>query len=185
MNKLLLYTFTLLLISQIAFGQKKIVQEEKFIFFLNSYNKDSLDKILTDSFELIRTYSDFRNDKKTFLNDYLPNSKAYNGKYKIIKNIKITKPRQFLVEDKSDYFKYLKIENPKWLFTVFLEGNKVRKLNIDSTKGYAKFQSEIRKKNLYFDSWIKEKHKEINLETIMKTEGLLLKLLKEYSEENE
>jgi hypothetical protein len=173
-----------LLITQYLYGQKIVLQEEKFIYFLNAYQTDSLQNLITNKFELIRTYSNLRNDRNTFLQDYVSASKAYNGKYEILKIINNSKPRKFLVEDKSDYFKYLKIENPTWVFTIFLNGNKIQKLNIDSTKGYSKFQSDIRRKNMDFDSWVKEKHKDITLENITKSDGLLFKLLKEYSEEN-
>jgi hypothetical protein len=173
-----------LLLPLLSFCQNQSTPAEKFIAFLNNYQKDSLNDLLADDFELQRTYSSYSNNKKTFLEDYISSSKAYHGKYKILKVMSNVEPQQFLVEDHSDYLQYLKIEKPKWIMTFFSDKNKINRLNIDSTISYSQFTEDLKKKSIAFDSWVKEKHPEINPNSITKTEGLFMKLLKEYCKEN-
>jgi len=177
-------TFFFLVIPLFSYSQIKLTPAEKFFDFLNNYQKDSLDNLLTEDFKLLRTYSDFRNNKTTFLDDYISYSKAYNGKYEIVRVISNTEPQQFLVVDRSDYFKYLKIENPKWIISVFSDKNKVKQVNIDSTNSYSRYLKDMRVKNSDFDNWLEQKHPELTLDAIIKADGLLIKLLKEYYEEN-
>jgi hypothetical protein len=81
----------------------------KFLSFLNDYQKDSLQNLITNDFQLKRTYTKYDNDKSSFLDKYLPNSRAYNGKYIILSVISDIEPKKYLVEDQSDYLKYLNV----------------------------------------------------------------------------
>jgi hypothetical protein len=112
----LLFSLTLLLLT--ACRQNSYTVADKFLEYLNKNQKDSLQNILSDNFHLKRTYTDFENDKLSFLNEYLPHTKSYNGKYKILEVIEPNEPKQFLVEDQSDYFKYLNIPCPNWKITI-------------------------------------------------------------------
>ncbi|MCP9752027.1 hypothetical protein [Ferruginibacter sp. HRS2-29] len=164
-------------------GQTKPVPAESFLSFLNSYQRDSLENLLTEDFRLVRNYTSFSNDKKTFLQDYVPNSKAYLGSFDIISVLSNEEPVQYLVEDKSGYFKYLKIKNPRWIMTFASKGNRISEVRIDSTASYSAYMMDFQKKNAAFDKWIKEKHQEVTMDSLMKTEGSLIRLLKEYSEQ--
>jgi hypothetical protein len=178
---ILTLSFSLTLITSSC--QIKRSPGEKFFVFLNDYQQDSLSYLLTDDFQLTRTYTNFSNDKATFLRDYVSSSKAYNGKYRIINIVSKTEPWKFLVEDQSDYFKYLKIENPQWIITVVSRNDKVDQVRIDSTNSYSKFTADIRRENSKFDNWIKQKYPDTTFESVLKTDGLLIRLLKEYNSE--
>lgn len=173
----LTFLFNFLFIS----GQTKPVPAERFLNFLNSYQRDSLENMVTEDFRLVRNYTSFVNDKKTFLQDYVPTSKAYMGRFNIISVLSNEEPVQYLVEDRSDYFKYLKIKNPQWILTFASKENRISEVRIDSTALYTTYMMDFQKKNSDFDRWIKEKYEEVNMDSLLKTDGLLIRLLKEYS----
>ena len=155
---------------------------EKFFEFLNSYQEDSLRNILTDDFQLNRTYTTYSNDKSSFFDEYLPNSKSYNGKYKILKVISEIEPKQFLVEDQSDYLKYLNVDYPTWKITIYTKHNKINLVTIDTTETYEKYLSNIKIADELFMSWLKSNYPDITQEMLSNQEGLLAKRLKEYAE---
>jgi len=181
--KITFISLTLLFNFLFITGQVKPVPAERFIHFLNSYQQDSLASLVTEDFRLVRNYTSFVNDKKTFLQDYVPNSKAYMGRFDIISVLSNEEPVQYLVEDRSDYFKYLKIKNPQWRMTFVSKENRIAEVRIDSTASYSMYRMDFRKKTSAFDQWIKETHADITTDSLLKVDGLMIRLLKEYSEQ--
>lgn len=175
-------TFLLLMTSVTASGQNTQSSAGKFFDFLNSYQKDSLQNILTDDFQLKRTYTTYSNDKNSFLEKYVPNSKAFNGKYKILKIITDIEPQQFLVEDQSDYLKYLDVDYPTWKITIATEQKKINQVTIDTTDVYQNYLADIKIADEKFTTWLKVKYPEDTQEELYNQEGLLTKRLKEYAE---
>jgi hypothetical protein len=175
-------TFLFLLFSMSTCGQNTPSASDKFFDFLNNYQIDSLRNLLTDDFQLKRTYTSYSNDKTSFLDNYLPNSKTYNGKYKILKVITDIEPQQFLVEDLSDYLKYLKVDCPTWKITLTTEDNKIRQVTIDTTETYKKYSADIKIADEIFMTWLKANYPEDTQEMLYNQEGLLGKRLKEYAE---
>jgi hypothetical protein len=167
-----------------ACGQSRPNASDKFFEFLNSYQEDSLRNILTDDFQLNRTYTTYSNDKSSFLDEYVPNSKAYNGKYKILKVISEIEPKQFLVEDQSDYFKYLNVDYPTWKITIYTKDNKINLVSIDTTDTYKKYLANIKIADELFMTWLKSNYPDITQEMLYNQEGLLANRLKEYAEKN-
>jgi hypothetical protein len=180
--KLIYTTFLLLLVTLTAWGQSQKNISDIFFEFLNSYQKDSLQNILTDDFQLNRTYTTYSNDKSSFLDKYLRNSKAFNGKYKILKVISENEPKQFLVEDQSDYLKYLNVDYPTWKITIFTKNNKINMVTIDTTETYEKYSANIKIADEIFMNWLKSNYPNVSQEMLYNEEGLLAKRLKEHAE---
>jgi hypothetical protein len=177
-------TFLFLLISLTACGQHKSSTADKFFEFLNAYQKDSLQNILTDDFQLKRTYTTYANDKSSFLEKYLTNSKAFNGKYKIVKVMDYNEPQRYLVEDQSDYLKYLNVDYPTWEFSITTEDNKIKLVTIDTTETYQKYVEEIKIADEKFMTWLNVHYPEDTKEMLYNQAGLLTKRLKEYAKRN-
>lgn len=175
-------TFLFLLFSLTTCGQNTPSVSDKFFDFLNNYQIDSLRNLLTDDFQLKRTYTTYFNDKSSFLENYLPNSKNYNGKYEILKVITDIEPQQFLVEDQSDYLKYLKVDYPTWKITISIEDNRISQVTIDTTETYKKYSANIKVADEIFMAWLKANYPEDTQEILYNQEGLLVKRLKEYAE---
>ncbi len=175
-------TFLLSLISLTASGQYTTSTADKFFYFPNSYQKDSLQNILTDDFQLKRTYTAYSNDKISFLDKYLSNSVAYNGKYNIIKVITDIEPQQFLVSDQSDYFKYLNVDFPTWKITITTKDKKIKQVTIDTTEVYQKYLADIKIADDVFMTWLKVHYPRDTAEILSNQTGLLSKRLKEYAE---
>ena len=184
MKKILFTIIAGISLSLTSCVQSQSNTSDKFFEFLNSYQEDSLRNILTDDFQLNRTYTTYSNDKSSFLDEYLPNSKAYNGKYKILKVISEIEPKQFLVEDQSDYLKYLNVDYPTWKITIYTKHNKINLVTIDTTETYEKYLANIKIADELFMSWLKSNYPEITQEMLSNQEGLLAKRLKEYAEKN-
>lgn len=170
-----------MMISLTACAQKSPSSGEKFFIFLNAYQKDSLQNLLTDDFVLKRTFTHYQNDKQSFLENYLTFSKALNGKYLLLNVINESEPQQFLVEDRSDYLKYLKVDYPTWKITISTEHNKIKLVIIDTTAVYQKYLSEIKIADKKFKAWLIANYPEETQENLYNQEGLLNKRLKEYA----
>lgn len=175
-------TILFLVFSLTACVQKKLSPAEKYIEFLNNYQKDSLDALLTDDFVQRRTFVKFSNDKASLLNWYIPYSQAVDGKFEILEVISDNEPKQFLVKDISEYFRYLKIDYPKWKLIISSKGNKVSEVVIDTTKSYQKYISQLKKKDEQFRNWLKTNHPNEELSHIQLKRDIFLKRLKEFSE---
>jgi hypothetical protein len=167
----------------VACGQSsKTKPSEKFIAFLNNYQVDSLQILVADNFQLKRTYSTYANDKKSFVETYVPNSKNFNAKYKIIKSTNSGQTTDFLVEDQSDYLKYLNIDYPKWKVQIVTnEQEKIERMTIDTTENYQTYLKQTKVKGEQFESWLKQKYPDETNEILYNTTGLLTQRLKEYS----
>ncbi len=173
---LLFFIFTLT-----ACCQNMTSPTDKFLIFLNGYQKDSLQNLITNDFQLKRTYTKYYNDKSSFLDKYLPNSRAYNGKYKILRVISDIEPKKYLVEDQSDYLKYLNVEYPTWKITIETKDNRVKLVTIDTTETYRKYSADIKIAEEIFMTWLKSNYPKDTQKMLYNQEGLLAKRLKEYA----
>jgi transposase len=154
----------------------------KFLDFLNNYQVDSLQTLVADNFQLKRTYNPVTSDKKSFIEKYIPNSKNFKGKFKILKTTTKEQATQFIVEDQSDYMKYLHIDYPKWKIEIIAtEQNKIASMTIDTTKNYQSYLKQVKEKGGEFENWLKFKYPNETHDTLYATEGLLIKRLKEFS----
>lgn len=155
---------------------------EKFLEFVNSYQIDSLQVLVTEDFKLIRTYTPYGNDKKSFINEYIPASKNFNGKYNVLEINENGLVTEFLVEDQSDYLRYLTIDYPKWKITITrTDDGKISIMTIDPTESYETYLSEVKRKSKDFENWRIQKYPEETEQALYSTAGLLMDRLKEYS----
>jgi hypothetical protein len=155
---------------------------DKFFKFLNDYQTDSLQALVADNFQLKRTYATYANDKKSFIEKYVPTSKNFNGKYKILSKKNNGAITDFLVEDQSDYLKYLNIVYPKWKIKITVnEESKIETMLIDTTKNHQVYLTQAKVKGGMFDKWLKLKYPSETTDILFNTPGLLLQRLKEYS----
>jgi len=165
---------------KVSIKNKNVVSDE-FIELLNRYQSDSLQKILASNFQLTRTYTNYKNNLNSFLEEYLITSKAYNAKYNVIESISLNEPKSFLVKDESDYLKYLSIESPKWKLTIKRNSEyKIEEVVIDTTSSYKKYKSDLLLKEEYFNQWLKLNHPKENLEELHKNHNLLFERLKSF-----
>lgn len=155
---------------------------EIFLNYLNKYQIDSLKNLVADNFQLTRTYATYTNDKKSFIDKYVPNSKSINGKYRILETTCTNRTTDFLVEDESDFLKYLNIVPPKWRLKIVLnEQQKIELMNVDTAENYSLFEAQIREKSEQFESWLSQKYPGETLNGLYGISGLLTQRLKEYS----
>jgi len=153
--------------------------------FLNNYQTDSLRTLLDDNFQVKRTYVTFTNDKATFIDTYIPTSKNFNGKYIILNSSYDQRESEYLVEDRSDYFKYLKIDYPKWKIKLTVnEQSKIETMTIDSTETYQTYKFQMQQKDKEFEIWLATNYPNETKEKLYSTSGLILKRLKEYAEKH-
>ena len=168
-----------------SFGQQGQPAAERFIKLLNNYHVDSLRPLLADNFQLKRTYANFTHNKTTFINQYVPKSENFNGKFKILKASHNNNTSHFLVEDQSDYFKYLHITNPKWKINLTTDkAGRIETMIVDTTESYRTYLLQVKQKGEAFDKWIQQNHPEESKEKLDTTAGLLIIRLKEYAEKN-
>jgi hypothetical protein len=167
----------------VSYGQNlKPNPANKFLFFLNNFQVDSLQTLLADNFQFIHAYTTDTNDKAYFINKYVPISKNFNGKFRIIKATDGRQITDFLVEDQSDYFKYLNIDYPKWKIQIITNGQeKISCMTIDTTEYYQTYLTQTKKKGKQFERWLKKKYPDETNEILYNTSGLLIQRLKEYS----
>ena len=166
-------------------GQSLKYSADKFLTYLNNYQGDSMQTLLADSFQLHRTYTAYTNDKASFISNYIPISKNLNGKYKILKATYNERAAEFLVEDYSDYLKYLKIAYPKWkiILTTNNQG-KITDMAIDTTENYQAYLLQMKQKDGDFGRWLKTNYPNETQDTLYSTTGLLTRRLKEYAKKH-
>jgi len=182
-----IYILTLLqsLLTLTCYGQNPKSNSDKFMDFLNNYQTDSLRTLLDDNFQVKRTYVTFTNDKATFIDTYIPTSKNFNGKYIILNSSYDQRESEYLVEDRSDYFKYLKIDYPKWKIKLTVnEQSKIETMTIDSTETYQTYKFQMQQKDKEFEIWLATNYPNETKEKLYSTSGLILKRLKEYAEKH-
>ncbi len=158
----------------------------KFLEFLNQYEKDSLDSILADDFHFIslNTNSDSI-DKETYLEERLKRVKVFHGEYKLVKILSKTAPEVFLVEDRSDYLKLLKVDFPIWKIEIRKDKNSKIKLVIkDTTGNFENYCADIQSKERLFQNWLKRKYPKESLMELHKNDSLLLERMKQYAKQN-
>lgn len=155
-----LFTFILLLLqfTMPICAQKPGSATQKYFTFLNNYETDSLTKLLTNDFQLKRTFTSFKNDKADFLQTYLPYSKTIHGKFTIVKGWVDTIPNSFLVIDYSDYLKYLSVPYPTWKLIIIEQGNQIKEVINDTTDVYRKYLLELKAKEKVFEKWVLKKY---------------------------
>jgi len=112
--------------------------------------------------------------------------KGNNETTRILKTINNKEPRQFLVEDRSDYLKYLGVRNPTtWVITIRTIGNKIDEVIVDTTETSNKYFKDVKEKSDQFTAWVSKKYPyDIPTGKLYDTANLLLKRLKEYKKEN-
>lgn len=181
---------TLALLFELAFfiscGQNsKPKPADKFLNFLNNYQVDSLQSMTAENFLLKRTYINYTNDKKSFIDKYIPFSRNVNGKFKILNTTGNHLATDYLVEDHSDYFKYLKIDYPKWKIRIISNANeKIEAMIVDTTEDYRTYLTQSNEKGDSFSRWLKEKYPGETTEVLNNTNGLFIKRLEEYAKNN-
>lgn len=155
---------------------------QKFLAFLNNYQIDSLDILVADNFQLKRTYTTYTNDKLSFIEEYIPAVENHKGMYRILKTTANGPITDFLVEDQSDYLKYLIIPYPTWKIQIMANSKeKIESMIIDTTENYPAYLIEAKEKGHQFEEWMKGKYPAETNEILYKTKGLLIQRLKEYS----
>jgi len=155
---------------------------DKYYNYLNNYQSDNFQNLLTDDFKITLTYTDYFYNRTDFFDRYIRNYKVYKEKSTIVKTISDNEPKKFLVEDNSDYLQYLKVNRPKWIVTFVTANNKIQQVIIDTTETSRQYFNEIKEKSDRFTNWLKEKYPDETSTVLHETEGLFLKRLKEYVE---
>jgi hypothetical protein len=178
-----LFLFSLLFFSPaISSAQNANTPADKFMSFLNNYQVDSLQVLLSDNFKVTRTFVSYSHDRAAFFNDYLVYSKEYNAEFKILERTVGRSRTFFLVEDKSDYFTYLGITYPTWKISILVHDNKVEEMRIDTTIGYSKYNADSKVKEAVFNDWLKEKYPAESRDDYKTGDGMLMRRMKEYYE---
>lgn len=157
---------------------------ERYIYFANTYNKDSLDKILADDFILKRNFTTFTNNKESFLGSYLRNTSRVHGHYDILSKTPTGNPEIFLVENSSDVFTYLIDVKPKWQISVHTNKDRlVDIVQIDTVPGYSQFKQTLEFVQYKFDKWLRLAHPgETNNSLISDTTDLYTRRLMEFQQ---
>lgn len=157
MNLVLKIAALLLLCSLVMVKPKTM--GERYIYFANAYNKDSLDKILADDFVLKRNFTSFTNNKESFLGSYLRNTSRVHGHFDVVSKTSQGNPEVFLVENSSDVFTYLLDYKPKWQLSVHTnKNNLIDVVQIDTVAGYNNFKQTFDFVQARFDKWLDKAH---------------------------
>lgn len=173
---------TFLFLSLTLYCQVITSPADKFFDFLNNYQIDSLRNLITEDFQIKRTYTTYSNDRLSFLEQYIPDSKALNGGYTVLKVTDDIEQKQFFVLDQSDYLKCLKVDYPIWKMIITTEHDKVKQVTIDTTDMYQEYVTQVKVADEKFADWLKVKYPRDNKERLYTHCGLLIKRLEEYSE---
>lgn len=157
---------------------------ETFINLLNNYNKDSLNIITSNNFHLTENYVSHSFSKAEFLDNFLTSSKAINGKFKIIKTLSNNEPTVFLVEDITDYSKYLNLKPLIWKMVITTKDGKIEELISDTTAGYKIYHDDFIIKHDHFIKWLNVTYPNEPEDSLFNNvNGLFAKRLKEYSKQ--
>jgi hypothetical protein len=162
-------------------GHKADCPERRFFQYVNSYQRDSLNALLTDDFILSRGYTSISSDREDFLDNYLHNSKLYRGQFKIIKVLHKSQPMEFLVKDKTEYLECLNVRYPQWKFTIYTHDNKIQRAHIDTCVGYSEYVTHIQKREQDFEAWLNKAHSGETINVIREKDNLLISRAKEFA----
>lgn len=140
---------------------------DRYIAHVNTYNADSLDVLLDDSFILSRTFAKTTHTKTTFLNEYLPLCQSLHTRYDVLEHTS-GNPEEILVQDHGDFFTLLQIPEPRWKLKVYTSpANRINKVVIDTTDGFAAYQQTANFMAGQFTKWLEETHPEENLNILV------------------
>jgi hypothetical protein len=145
------------------------------------YQTHNLESLLSDDFIFERTCFGYTNNKNSFIVEYIPSSKTLNARFKLLKVVVDKPSKVFLVEEQSDYLKYLGVTYPTWKMTIVLSNKLVKKVIIDSTDSWPKYQAELLKKGEDFERWVKKKYPNETEAQLNKTYSHLMIRVKEYA----
>ena len=157
---------------------------DKYFRFLNNRQADSLQLLLTSDFKVTLTYTTYFYNRDDFFNTYLKIKRENNERTKIIKTIRDKEPKQFLVEDSSDYLKYLDVKSTTWIVTVKSKDDKISEVIMDTTERSRNFFNDVKEKANQFNAWLRNKYSYQYPGNLYDTAGLLLRRLREYKEDN-
>ena len=137
-----------------AEGQQSVTVIHDFFRFTNAYRAEKLAPLVAEDFEMKRTYAAAKHDKNTFLYSFIPGSKACHRKYKVLKTLANNAPRQFLVEEQSDFLKYFGIDSPTWIFTIVTADNLIQHVNVDTNETYRPYRTALQRAHAPFLDWL-------------------------------
>ena len=183
-KKIIYLQLLLLVVISISCGEKSkpIKEPDRFLEYLNQYQIDSLENLLADSFQIVRTYTNFKTDRVSFFGDYLRRTEAYNGKYKVMDIVTASGATVYLVEDQSDYIDFLGVKPPTWKIRIDRNSKgKVYLVLIDTTESFTKYSRDMLSAEAYFDKWLEQSHPGETLENLHQDDKLLFDRLKEFS----
>lgn len=156
---------------------------KRFMQYLNNYQAKQLSRVTTDDFQLTRTYSEITQDKAAFISEYIAECKLYNGKFVVLNKMLDADTVSFLVEDASDYLKYLGVSYPKWQVRLIVSPqNRIESMVIDTTVDYQNYQRNIIDKINQFNQWLKVTYPNDNNQSQTSNHQLELKRLQEYAD---
>lgn len=148
----------LALVAILAF-KKPATPGERFIAHMNAYSIDSLDAMLANDFELSRTFVKLSHTKESFLHSYIPLTRRLHGRFVVTDKNTGGNPEEFWVEDHSVFFTFLYIPHPNWKLQVYkTTNNRIARVVIDTTVGYAQYVQTARFMSDQFEKWLKEAH---------------------------
>ena len=157
----------------------------KFFEFLNNYQADSLQTILASDFEINRTFINNKTERNRFFEYYLPVSRNFNTKLKVLKSEISEKTEIYQVEDHSDYLELLKIDYPEWIITLNKNSRgQIKSAVFDTTKSFQKYLLQSKEKGEAFGNWLHIKYPEDKNDDIYTVPGLMQKRLQEYIKGN-
>lgn len=154
---------------------------DKFLNYLNDYNKKELESIITPDFQFKREFAKKITDRKEFLNKYLEDSETLVAKFHVIKKSNEKNPNDYVVKDQSQYLKLLDVKFPTWKMSIATKGDKVSSVTLAPTEDYDGYIAEINSKTEKFNSWMNEHHSEVNLRNLTDL-SQILEYLNEYVE---
>lgn len=158
---------------------------EKFIHYVNTYQKDSLQQIITPGFVYKYGFVDYKHDYNSFINQYINLSKSLEADFVVIKKLPGKNPEKFHLRDNGNYFKYLEVTPPEWIISIHTDdAGMIDWAQLDTVQGYAKYVAEITPKNKKFENWLGANFKEDLNIMVTDTTGLYSRRLKEYYNTN-
>lgn len=170
-NKILLSFCCLIFV--VSCQQKKRPLAERFFDYLNTYQTDSLEMLLSDDFQLESSSINIKTNKATVL------TAAEEGKknkltYKVIES----KNDEFTVEHQSDVYKYLGATNPVCKYKFTSKGDYITYIFLDDKESV----DQLTPKYEAFENWLYERHSEEELAKWLNTDGFWMSSAQEYYE---